>query len=194
MATIAHLNFDNRRGIREPKPAFLAKCCKILKGIRMKKTMKLGLASFAFAMVFGGLQVAHSAELNAKLTACPSNNTAIGDVGSCGKIWKLKSGKVSLGKNGKLKVEVKGLVLNDVTVGEYNGTPDGVDAVAAAVICHGPSGAAVAAQTEPVPLAQNGNAKVSAMVSLPNGCIGPVVVLRERYEGKIGGWLAATGM
>jgi hypothetical protein len=160
----------------------------------MHKTMKLGITSAALSMMFGGIQAANSAELEAKLTACPSNNTAIGDVASCGKIWKLKSGKVTLGKNGKLKVEVKGLVLNDVTVGEYNGTPDGVDAVAAAVICHGPSGAAVAAQTDPVPLAQNGNAKISATVSLPNGCIGPVVVLRERYEGKIGGWLAATGM
>lgn len=160
----------------------------------MKKSMEIGMMSVVFAMLCGGIQVANSAELNAKLTACLSNGTAIGDVGSCGKIWKLKSGKVRLGKDGKLKVEVKGLVLNDVTVGEYNGTPDGVDAVAAAVICHGPSGAAVAAQTAAVPLAQNGNAKVVATLSLPNGCVGPVVVLRERYEGKIGGWLAATGM
>jgi hypothetical protein len=89
---------------------------------------------------------------------------------------------------------VPGLVLNDTTVGEFNGTPDGVDAVAAAVICHGPSGAAVAAQTELALLDKKGNAKVEAKVSLPQGCVGPIVVLRERYEGKIGGWLAATGM
>jgi hypothetical protein len=132
-------------------------------------------------------------ELEARLTACPANKTAIGDVGSCGKIWKLKSGKAELSK-GKLEVEVKGLVLNDPTTGEFNGTPDGVDAVAAAVVCHGPDGAKVAAQLEPVPLSKAGDAKVEGKVSLPSGCIGPVIVLRERYEGKIGGWLAATGM
>ncbi len=58
----------------------------------------------------------------------------------------------------------------------------------------GPNGAAVAAQTDVVPLAKNGDAKISAKLTLPNGCIAPVVVLRERYEGKVGWWLAATGM
>ncbi|MDP2322721.1 MAG: hypothetical protein Q8N51_01665, partial [Gammaproteobacteria bacterium] len=143
------------------------------------------------------LGIAHTAtagDFRADLTACIANQTAIGNVGSCGKIWKLKSGKASLSADGKLKVEVKGLVLNDVTVGEYNGTPDGVDAVAAAVICHGPNGAMVAAQTQAMPLSQKGDAKVQANVSLPDGCIGPVIVLRERYQGNIGGWLAGTGM
>ena len=132
-------------------------------------------------------------EFEAPLVACLSNGTAIGGVNSCGKIWKLKSGKAEL-KKGKLEVQVKGLVLNDASVGQYNGTPDGVDAVAAAVICHGPSGASVAAQLDPVPLGKTGDAKAEGKVSLPNGCVGPVVVLRERYEGKIGGWLAGTGM
>jgi len=142
-----------------------------------------------------GLPVtASAADLKAHLVACPANKTAIGDVGSCGKIWKLKSGEAKLSDDGKLQVAVKGLVLNDETTGEFNGTPDGVDAVAAAVICNGPNGAAVAAQTDVVPLAKNGDAKINAKVNLPGGCIAPVVVLRERYEGKIGGWLAATGM
>jgi hypothetical protein len=133
-------------------------------------------------------------KFEAHLTACVANKTAIGDVGSCGKIWKLKSGEAELNAHGSLEVEVKGLVLNDTTVGEYNGTPDGVDAVAAAVLCHGPDGLKVAAQTEPVPLSKKGDAKIKAKVALPNGCVGPVIVLRERYEGKIGGWLAGTGL
>ena len=78
--------------------------------------------------------------------------------------------------------------------GKYNGTPDGVDAVAAAVVCHGPSGATVAAQLDPVALSQKGDPKIEGKVELPNGCVGPVVVLRQRCEGKIGGWLAGTGM
>jgi hypothetical protein len=34
---------------------------------------------------------------------------------------------------------------------------------------------------------------VDAKISLPNACVAPVIVLHEQYEGKIGGWLAATG-
>ena len=37
------------------------------------------------------------------------------------------------------------------------------------------------------------DAKIHAKVSVPSDCESPVVALRERYEGKIGGWLAATG-
>jgi hypothetical protein len=147
----------------------------------------------AALVLCGFARIALAEEFEAPLVACLSNGTAIGGVNSCGKIWKLKSGKAEL-KKGKLEVKVKGLVLNDTSVGKYNGTPDGVDAVAAAVICHGPSGATVVAQLEPVPLDKNGDAKAEGKVSLPNGCVGPVVVLRERYEGKIGGWLAGTGM
>lgn len=137
---------------------------------------------------------ARANDLEGGLVACPANKTAIGDVGSCGKIWKLKSGKAQLKADGRLEVEVKGLVLNDPTTGEFNGTPDGVDGVAAAVVCSTPEGAKVVAQTDVVPLAKSGDAKVKAKVSLPNGCIAPQIVLRERYEGKIGGWLAATGL
>ena len=152
------------------------------------------IAKIAAALVVCGFtQVALAdEEFEGPLVACLSNGTAIGGVNSCGKIWKLKSGKAEL-KKGKLEFEVKGLVLNDTSVGQYNGTPDGVDAVAAAVICHGPSGASVAAQLDPVPLSKEGNAKAEGKVSLPKGCVGPVIVLRERYEGKIGGWLAGTG-
>jgi hypothetical protein len=51
----------------------------------------------------------------------------------------------------------------------------------------------VAAQTDVVALSKEGNAKIKAHVNLPS-CIAPVIVLRERHEGKIGGWLASTGI
>jgi hypothetical protein len=80
-------------------------------------------------------------------------------------------------------------VLNDESTGQFNGTPDGVDAIAAAVVCDGK----VAAQTEPALLSKTGDAKIAAKVSVPASCAKPVIAVRERYEGKIGGWLAATG-
>lgn len=150
----------------------------------------------AAALFLSGVHGVASADddFESPLTACLANKTAIGDVPSCGKIWKLRAGEAELSENGSLEVEVQGLVLNDTSVGEYNGTPDGVDAVAAAVLCNGPDGLKVVAQTEPAPLSKKGDAKIKAKVSLPKGCVGPIIVLRERYEGKIGGWLAATGL
>jgi hypothetical protein len=123
-----------------------------------------------------------------KLSACLHTGTTIGGVASCGKVWKLASGQADV-KSGKLKFQVKGLVLDDTSTGDANGTADGVDAVAPAVVC----GDKVAAQGKPVKLSKNGNAKGSAKLKVPSDCANPVVILRERYEGKIGGWLAATG-
>jgi len=126
--------------------------------------------------------------IEAQLRACPTG-TAIGDVGSCGKIWKLGSGKASLEKSGKLEVELKGLVLNDASVGEFNGTPDGVTHVVGSVLC----GGKVAAETEWVPLGKTGDAKINAKLKLPASCIAPTIVVREVWEKKVGGWLAGPG-
>ncbi|MEO8038351.1 MAG: hypothetical protein ABI794_06245 [Betaproteobacteria bacterium] len=161
----------------------------------MKRLIRIAAPAAFLAVCLAGTGTASAdEEFEAPLTACLANKTAIGDVGSCGKIWKLKSGEAELDGHGSLEVKVQGLVLNDTTVGEFNGTPDGVDAVAAAVLCHGPDGLKVVAQTEAVPLSKKGDAKIKAKVAVPAGCVGPVIVLRERYEGKIGGWLAATGL
>jgi hypothetical protein len=128
-------------------------------------------------------------EVKGHLAACPATKTSIGDVPACGKVWKLAWGEAELEKDGELEAEVHGLVLNDASTGDANGTTDGVDGVAAAVVC----GGKVVAQTDVVPLSKEGNAKIDRKVSVPIECANPVIVLRERYEGKIGGWLAATG-
>jgi hypothetical protein len=153
----------------------------------MNKTLVVALAIAALA---GCAEMGKKGvEVKGHLTACPATGTSIGDVPSCGKVWKLASGDAELEKDGDLEAEVHGLVLNDASTGDANGTPDGVDGVAAAVVC----GGKVAAQTDVVPLSKQGNAKIDKKVSVPSDCANPVIVLRERYQGKIGGWLAATG-
>lgn len=129
-----------------------------------------------------------SVVIQGDLKACPTK-TPIGDVHSCGKVWKLTSGSAKLKKDGTLTADVKGLVLDDASTGKYNGTPDGVDGVAAALLCNGK----VAAQTQVVPLSKAGDASINEKLSVPGECASPVIALRERYEGKVGGWLAATG-
>ncbi len=82
-----------------------------------------------------------------------------------------------------------GPVLSDPKAGKFIGTPDGVDAVAVAVVC----GAGVAAQADPAPLSKAGDATISVKLTLLQTCASPRVLVRERHDGKIGGWLAATG-
>jgi hypothetical protein len=157
----------------------------------MKSVLILSLSAIALAgcaTMEKGMNSVMGVRMKAPLMACPTK-APIGEVPSCGKVWKLASGNAELDTDGALKAEVKGLVLNDPSTGKYNGTPDGVDGVAAAVIC----GGKVAAQTEVVPLSKTGDATVNAKVSVPESCTAPIIALRERYEGKVGGWLAATG-
>jgi hypothetical protein len=129
--------------------------------------------------------------VNGQLKACLAEKKAVGDVNSCGKKWKISSSQVQVqvAADGAVNVEVKGLVLDDMSVGGANGSPDGVDAIAVAVLC----GGKVIAQADPVKLNKQGDATFAGKLSVPADCASPVVVVRERYEGKIGGWLAATG-
>lgn len=123
-----------------------------------------------------------------QLRACPTG-VSVGEVGSCGKIWKLGNGDATLDQTGQLRMNVRGLVLNDPTTADYNGTPDGVGHVVGSVLCNG----AVAAQTEWVPISKAGDAKIQARLSLPSGCIAPTLLVREVWDGKVGGWLAGPG-
>lgn len=141
--------------------------------------------------IFGVIGLAQADEiLKGKLRPCVKDGTKFGEVGSCGKVWKLGSGEAKLEAGGKLKIEVKGLVLNDASTGEFNGTPDGVTDVVATVIC----GGNLAAMAERVKLSSpKGDAKAEAKLAIPAKCDKPVVLLREVWEGKVGGWLAGTG-
>jgi hypothetical protein len=131
--------------------------------------------------------------LKASLLACPHDGTILGGVHSCGKIWNLKEGRAQLSADGKLRIEVEGLVLNDPTLPpSVNGTPDGVTAVAGVLVCGG-SGGAIAAQTALVTINTKGDAKIHETLTLPKPCIGPVVLVREFFNNQLGGWLAATG-
>lgn len=152
---------------------------------------KLILAA-ALTLAFAGPAAADDEILEGKLRACPSDGTSIGGVNSCGKIWKIKSGEVELGRNGDIEVELRGLVLNDATTGEFNGTADGVTQVVVSLVCGG-SKASVVAESDRFPLSKDGRADIETKLRLPAQCIAPIVLVREVWEGKVGGWLAATG-
>lgn len=126
--------------------------------------------------------------IKVELRACPTG-VKIGEVNSCGKVWKIGKGDAMLNANGQFTFETRGLVLNDASTGDSNGTADGVTHVVGTVLCNG----AIAAETERVPLSKDGNAKHAGKVGLPASCIAPTLVLGEVWEAKVGGWLAADG-
>jgi len=99
---------------------------------------------------------------------------------------------VELDRDGEIEVEVKGLVLDDPSTGEFNGTADGVTQVVVSLVCGG-SKASVVAESERFPLSKNGNADIETKLKMPAQCIAPIVLVREIWDGKVGGWLAATG-
>lgn len=161
----------------------------------MTKTVVKLLSASAFVLLAASATGAARADdtlLESKLRACPSDGTSIGGVNACGKVWKIKSGEVELDRDGDLEVEIKGLVLDDASTGEFNGTADGVTQVVVSLVCGG-SKAAVVAETDRFALSKNGKADIETKLRMPSQCIAPIILVREIWDGKVGGWLAATG-
>ena len=104
--------------------------------------------------------------------------TVVAGVTGAGAPWAIEEGSATLTAGGRLHVEVEGLVL--VSTGG-NPIPQGRGVVSC--------GGVVAAMSDPVDFSSTGDAEVNANVSLPSGCLAPVV-----FFTNVGGkWFAATG-
>ena len=113
-----------------------------------------------------GHQGTRSEVLHAVLAPSVPTDPSIFGVAPGGAPWKLARGQVRLGKDGRLMVDVDGLVL---TTTGANPVPD----LAASVYC----GGTLAATTKPAPFSTTGNALIRATVSLPAFCPAPAVLL-----------------
>jgi hypothetical protein len=121
----------------------------------------------------------------------------VGGVQSGGAPWTIDSGKASLSPSGKLKVDVRGLLLTTGAPPNLVGTTGPVQMVAASLVCGG-SGGTVAASTDGVPLSPNGDADIDANLSLPATCMAPVVLVRVFVStaapgSELGPFIALTG-
>jgi hypothetical protein len=92
----------------------------------------------------------------------------IGGVASGGAPWVVRRGTAILADDGRLRVDIRGLILPST------GNTGPVTQVAASVVCNG----AVAATSQAVNLASDGNAEISAKLALPSPCLGAVVLIR----------------
>jgi hypothetical protein len=101
--------------------------------------------------------------------------------------WQLKRGSVNLRHNGRVRVEVRGLVIPAL------GTPGPVTTINASLYCG--SDPSAAATTATVPISRAGNARVDDRLTLPAKCLGAVVLVHPnpRPDGTSGAYIAASG-
>jgi hypothetical protein len=94
--------------------------------------------------------------------------------------WAIGHGRVRLNADGRLRIDIHGLVIPIVhTVGGTTfpaGTPRPVAAVQAELFC-APDASAAVATTAAVPISERGDARVDARISLPATCLAPEILV-----------------
>jgi hypothetical protein len=106
--------------------------------------------------------------------------------------WELASGRGELRADGRLEVDVRGLVLapRDPVPPPMHGT-NPVGQFRGAVNCLTPEApdAGETVLTDPVAATPEGNARIEARLTLPEPCIAPIVFVTAAS----GAWFATTG-
>ncbi len=103
--------------------------------------------------------------------------------------WRIASGNVDLRADGRLHVEVEGLVF---AAGPNEGT-NTIPSFKAIVSCQTIDGGAAAVSnvsTTLFPASLAGDAEIDAKISLPSPCFAPIVFVTS----STGAWFAATGV
>jgi hypothetical protein len=120
--------------------------------------------------------------LDARLTGIPTGGLALHGITGGGVPWVINSGKAKLFADGRLEVEVEGLVLVS------NGT-NPIPTGRAIVTCS----SVQAASTDAVPFSPHGDAVVEAQLDLPDTCLAPAVFFAGITATGADRWLAVTG-
>jgi hypothetical protein len=153
------------------------------------------------AALFFGRQSAATAQAGARVLAFDTmvgNSPAftgatnpIRGINGGGLPWMLNSATGQLLSNGRLDIEVRGLVL----AAGANAGSNPVAAFGAIVSCLGADGSVQNIATETFPATTGpareggGNARIRAQVALPETCIAPIIFVTS----PAGSWFAATG-
>ena len=109
------------------------------------------------------------------------NGVTLFGVDPGGKPWVIASSDAEARRNGRIEVEVRGLVIPGVGVG-------GVRTITASLYCNGAS----VGETEAVPLSAAGNAEIRDRIPrAPDPCLVPAILVHP--NGGEGVYIAATG-
>jgi len=155
--------------------------------MKKRAAVAMLLSCFVSGLFAGGIVADEIAFLSPIVGSNPG--VTIAGVKSGGAPWVVNHGFAVLNDDGRLRAEVRGLILPNL------GTPGPVTAVAASLVC----GDAVAATTDSVALSVDGNAEIHAKLQVPSPCLGPIVLIRATaFNGTPlpapGPWIAATGL
>jgi len=101
--------------------------------------------------------------------------------------WQIARGEGRLRADGRLEVEVRGLVIVSTGV---NPVPTFRATVSCLTVDETGSAATVNRTTDPFPATPQGDATIRATVSLPSPCFAPIVFV---VNGGTGAWFAVTG-
>jgi hypothetical protein len=147
------------------------------RSIRMALTL-VALAALTVGVVSnaaaGGRKV-----LDATMTGLPVPGTVIAGITGAGAPWVIDQGHAQLFADGRIHVDVEGLVIPGRV------PPNPVDFGKAVVSCNG----VFADDTALVPFSDEGDATVDDVVTLPTQCLGVTVF----FTSPTGGWFAVTG-
>jgi hypothetical protein len=148
----------------------------------MSRSLRLALATVVLAALAIGTVASTSAGgpkvLDARMTGIPTGGLVLDGITGGGLPWVLDAGHAKLFADGRLEVEVDGLVLVS------NGT-NPVTSGHAIVTC----GGVAAATTANVPFSPEGDALIATTVELPSPCLSPAVFFTTGTDR----WLAVTG-
>jgi hypothetical protein len=155
----------------------------------MKKASLVALAVCLMARLFA---VGTSADELVFLSPVVGSNpgATIAGVASGGAPWVVRRGLAVLTSDGRLSVDVRGLVLPSV-----NNTAGPITGVAASVVCAN----AVVATSNVANLTSTGDAEIHAKLSVALPCVGAVVLVRAAAVNgaplpAAGPFIAATGL
>jgi len=156
----------------------------------MKRTFSTLVVACILAGVFAVSTLADELAFVAPVVGSNPGVTIAG-VASGGAPWAVRHGIAVLTDEGRLRVDVRGLLLP--TLGNTTGP---VTQVAASVVC----GDLVAATSGAVNLTPTGDAEIHAKLTLPSPCFGAIVLVRVAgANGTLlptasGPWIAATSV
>jgi hypothetical protein len=154
----------------------------------MFRAVRLGLvATLLVALTLGTVANASAGGrkvFDSSMVGIPAGAPTLFGVAGGGAPWVIDEGRATLTADGRLHVEVQGLVLasshtNPIHFGR------------AIVACDG----AVAASTDAVAFSAAGDAEVDATVSLPSPCFAPAVFFAGIFStAPTDRWFAVTGL
>jgi predicted lipoprotein with Yx(FWY)xxD motif len=126
----------------------------------------------------------HTGNFVFRSSIAPSEPTdpTLNGVAAGGAPWVIDRGEVTIQRDGRLRLEVRGLIIPEL------GTAGPVNTVSASIACANES---PAEKTQTVPLSPSGDATIEAHLNLPSTCLGPRVFVNP--NGIAAAYIALSG-